>query len=79
MQTVETINGATYTQTDITVKGQVYRVTVVTGKYNYVSILKVSNNPFKTLGKQFANFDEATRHYKTPEMKTELLKIELGF
>lgn len=69
----------TYTSTQITVKGQIYTVTVASGLHNYVSVLKVSNNPYRTLGKQFANFDEAARHYKTPEMKTELLKIELGF
>ena len=73
-----TENNATYTTREIIVKGNTYAVTVVTGKYNYVSILKLTNNPFRTIGKEFANFTEAAKNYKSPEMKTELLKIELG-
>lgn len=74
MTTLET----TYTSTEITAKGQTYVVTVASGKHNYVAVRKTSNNPFGTLGKEFANFDEAARHYKSPEMKTELLKVEMG-
>ncbi len=73
-----TENNATYTTREIIVKGNTYAVTVVTGKYNYVSILKLTNNPFRTIGKEFANFTEAAKNYKSAEMKTELLKIELG-
>lgn len=73
-----TQNNATYTTKEILVKGNIFAVTIVTGRYNYVSIRKVTNNPFGTIGKEFANFDEAARNYKSSEMKTELLKIELG-
>ena len=73
-----TQNNATYTTREISVRGNIFAVTVVSGKYNYVSIRKVTNNPFGTIGKEFANFDEAVKNYKSPEMKTELLKIELG-
>ena len=73
-----TENQSTYTTTEITVKGQTYAVTVVKGKFNYVNILKKSNNPFGTSGKDFKDFNEAVMNYKSAEMKVELLKIELG-
>ena len=76
--TTFTQNNATYTTREITVRGNIFAVTVVTGKYNYVSIRKVTNNPFGTIGKEFANFTEAAKNYKSAEMKTELLQIELG-
>ena len=76
--TTFTQNNATYTTREISVRGNIFAVTVVTGKYNYVSIRKVTNNPFGTIGKDFANFTEAAKNYKSAEMKTELLKLELG-
>jgi hypothetical protein len=76
--TTFTQNNATYTTREISVRGNIFSVTVVTGKYNYVSIRKVTNNPFGTIGKDFANFTEAAKNYKSAEMKTELLKLELG-
>jgi hypothetical protein len=78
MTTTFTQNEATYTTTEILVKGNKYSITVVKGKYNYINVSKLTNNPGRTIGKDFANFDEAVRNYKSPEMKTELLKIELG-
>ena len=70
--------GSVYTLHEIQVKGDKYTVLIVTGRNNYISIRKETNNPFKGIGKEFKNFDEATKHYKSPEMKTELLKIEMG-
>ena len=55
-----------------------YQVIVATGLRHYVSVRKVTANPFRTLGKEFANFDEAAASYKNPQIKIELLKIELG-
>ena len=78
MKTTFSQNETTYTTTRIMVKGNRYAVTVAAGVFNYVSVLKETNNPFGTCGKEFANFDAAARNYKSPEMKTELLKIELG-
>lgn len=72
-----TTNKTIYKTTKINVRGNRYAVTVAKGEFNYVSVLKETNNPFGTSGRDFKNFDEATRHYKSPEMKTELLKIEL--
>lgn len=71
-------NNTTYTTREISVKGNIFAVTIVTGRFNYVSIRKVTNNPFGTIGKEFANFTEAAKNYKSAEMKTELLKLELG-
>jgi hypothetical protein len=73
-----TKDNTTYTTTEILVKGNKFAITVVVGKYNYVNVRKITNNPFLTSGKDFANFDEAARNYKSPEMKTALLKVELG-
>lgn len=67
-----------YTTTKFNANGNTWSVTVAKGANNYVSVRKETNNPFKTLGKEFANFDAAVKHYKNPAMKTELLKIELG-
>ena len=76
--TTFTKNEATYTTTNVEVKGNTFAITVVTGKFNYINITKVTNNPFRTIGKDFANFTEAAKNYKSPEMKTALLKVELG-
>ncbi len=71
---------STYTlYSGIVVKGNHYTVLVVTGRHNYVSVTKKTNNPFGgKIGKDFKTFNDAAKHYKSPEMKTELLKIELG-
>ncbi len=69
----------TYTLHNINVKGNTFSVLVATGKMNYVSVRKETNNPFKLSGIQFKNFDHAQEHYKCPEMKLALLKLEIGF
>ncbi len=69
----------TYIQHKINAKGNVYSVLIVSGKINYISIRKETNNPFKGAGKEFKNFDHAQEHYKCPEMKLALLKLEIGF
>jgi hypothetical protein len=76
--TTFTAENATYTTTNVQVKGNTFAILVVTGAFNYVSVRKVTNNPFGTLGKEFKNFAEATSHYKSPEMQIALLKVELG-
>lgn len=78
MKTTFNQNGANYETTQVTVKGNVWSVTVVTGAFNYISILKVTNNPWKTLGKRYESFDEAQQNYKCAEMKLALLSIETG-
>ena len=72
-------NGSTYTATKVMIgKKTEYNVLVVTGKFNYVSVRKLTANPFGMLGTDFKNFDEAISHYKNPQMKIELFKIEMG-
>ena len=73
---METENGTTYTTTSFNIKNTEYRVMVVSGKYNYVNVCKVS--AIRSLGKDFKNFDEATKSYKNPQIKIELLKVEMG-
>jgi len=76
---ISIINGATYKTTQVQVLGNTYTIAEVTGKYNYVNVRKETNNPFKTLGKEFKNWDVACRAYKSPEMKTALLMAEINF
>lgn len=76
--TIETINGITYTSQDFEIKGNTFSIMVVTGRVNYVNVLKKTNNPFKTLGKQYKDFTEAAAAYKSPEMKTALLMAEMN-
>lgn len=73
-----TANESNYKTTEIKFAGNNYAVTVVTGRFNYINVRKLTNNPFGGIGKDFANFDAAVKHYKSPAMKTELLKIELN-
>lgn len=75
---VNTSNGSTYKTTDIKVGNIVYAVTVVSGKLNYINILKKNNNPFGNIGKDFSSFDEAQKHYKNANFKVALLKLETG-
>jgi hypothetical protein len=67
-----------YTSKKIQIKKTIYSVLIASGGFNYVSIRKETNNPWKTLGKQFANFDEAIKNYSNANMKVELLKIQMG-
>jgi hypothetical protein len=76
MKNINTVNGTTYTTTSFLIKNTEYRVMVVTGKYNYVNVCKVS--AIRSFGKDFLNFDEATKAYKNNQIKLELLKIEMG-
>ncbi len=56
----------------------IFSVLIVRGDRNYISIRKETNNPFKTVGKEFANLDEARNFYKDSELKANLLLIDLG-
>lgn len=69
----------TYTVYRTEMKGSQYDVMVVSGKYNYISISKVMPNFSRgSLGREFKTFDEATKAYKSPEMKSFILQVELG-
>jgi hypothetical protein len=57
--------------------GNTYSIIIASGTSNYISIRKETNNPYKMSGKQFNTFDEVQQAYKDPQIKLELLKIEL--
>ena len=76
MTTSFTQNETTYTTTVFFIKTVEYRVTVASGKFNYVNVNKIT--AIRGLGRDFINFTEAAKAYKTPQIKIELLKIELG-
>jgi len=67
-----------YETKKIKIKNTIFSVVIASGLNNYVSIRKETNNPFKTLGKQFTNFDEAIKNYKSASMKVELLKLQMN-
>ena len=73
MKTQETI----YKSSKFQIGKTIWSLVQASGKSNYVAIRKETSNPFKTLGKEFANFDEAIKNYKNPQMKLEILKIEM--
>lgn len=70
-------NETTYTAYSFSIANTNYDVIVVSGKSNYINVNKKCNYR-RTFGKNFKNFDEATAAYKNPQIKVELLKIEMG-
>lgn len=72
-----TSNGTTYTSYSFKIANTDYEVIVVAGNTNYVNVNKKCSYR-KTMGKDFKNFDEATKAYKNTQIKLELLKIEMG-
>lgn len=66
----------TYKVTKFNIGKTVWTVMVVSGKNNYVNVSKPT--PWHSLGTDFANMDLAISHYKNPNMKVQLLKIEMG-
>lgn len=68
----------TYQEFQFTAKGNTYGVVTAKGTTNYVAVSKLTNNPFRTAGKIFANFDKAQENYKCAEIKTALIQIEMG-
>jgi len=71
-----TNNGTTYTSTKFNIGKTIWTVTIVKGKYNYITVKKPS--PWMALGKEFKTMDLAISHYKNPTMKTKLLQLEMG-
>ncbi len=79
MQT-QTINGSNYTTYKTDIKKQPYTILVVTGENNYISISKDMHwRNRATLGKEFKTFSAASQFYKSAEMKTALMMIEIEF
>jgi hypothetical protein len=67
-----------YTSYEFSIKNTIYSVIVVKGNSNYINVKKVTANPWNSTGKYFNSFDAAVQNYSNAQIKTELLKIELG-
>ena len=68
-----------YTTHEVKIGKTTWKVTIATGARNYVSVCKVTANPYGgVIGKDFPIMDDAIAHYKNPTMKVELLKVELN-
>ena len=63
----------TYKSTKFKVTNTLWTLLIVSGKINYISIRKESNNPFKTAGREFVNIDSALKYYKNPVMRAALI------
>ena len=70
-------NNSEYKSIVKTISGNDWMIMIVTGKINHVVVQKLTNNPFGTLGKEFKSFDDAKKHYKSPDMKMNLELAEL--
>jgi len=68
----------TYTNHEIKVKGNTWSVLIASGTSNYVQVRKETNNPYKTMGKQFDDLTQASNNYKCLDMKMALLQIEIN-
>lgn len=73
-----TANESIYTTCEMPIKNTMYHVTVVTGKINHITVKKVTANPYRSLGKDFKDFNEAVANYKNPSIKLGLRLIEMG-
>jgi hypothetical protein len=76
-------NGTTYTTTTLDIAGNSYRFTQASGRAakglnDYVNITKLTNNPFRTTGRDFATWDDACQAYKSGDMKAAILQVEVA-
>lgn len=69
-------NDSTYKSVDIKVKGSTFGFMVVTGKFNYVSVSKKTNNPFLSTGKEFENWEAVEANYSSPEMQMAIFSAQ---
>ena len=78
---VSEYDNCTYQGSDIVMgktKWNVVTRTSPVGILKSVTIRKMYPNPWKTLGKDFKNFNEAVDNYKNSTMKMNLRLIECG-
>lgn len=66
----------TYKSTERKAGGNTYSFLVASGVSNYISVRKETNNPGKTVGKEFKNWNEVEAHYKTAEMQIAILSAQ---
>lgn len=75
MKTITT-SGATYKTVEVRASGNVWAFTQVTGKYQYVNVRKVTNNPYKGLGNDFPTWDAVESHYNSLPMQMAILTAQ---
>lgn len=68
---------STYVTTKFSLGKNRWAVSVISGRYNYISVRKM-NSPWKSLGKRFENWKEVMEYYRNEKMRTVLMEIELG-
>ena len=69
-------NGTEYKSTTAKALGNTFSFLVAFGKSNYISVRKVTNNPFKSLGKEFATWDAVEAHYTSADMQIAILSAK---
>lgn len=85
MTTLQTLNAGTqyynnqltettYRTIEISVKSNVYAITIAEGRYNYFFIKQKNHSSFG--GKYFATIDMAIDSYKSMAMKAALMQIK---
>lgn len=58
-------DGTDYKAVVVKIKGNMWVIMEVSGKFNYVNVRKATNNPFGGLGKEFPSWEDAIANYKT--------------
>jgi hypothetical protein len=81
MANVETTiaNGSTYKSIEVPVKGNTFLFMQVSGKSNYVSITKLTNNPFVTAGRMFESWEQAETKYTSADMHIAIFSAKSIF
>jgi len=71
-----TANNSTYKSVEIKANGSKWSFMQVSGKINYISVCKVTNNHFATLGKEFKSWEEVENHYNSREMQMAIFSAQ---
>lgn len=69
-------NGSTYKTTTASAGGNTWSFLQVTGKINYISVLKTTNNPFRGAGKEFKTWGEVEAAYKSADMQIAIFSAK---
>ena len=66
-------NNTEYKSTTANANGNTFSFLQATGTFNYISVRKETNNPFKSAGKEFKTWEEVEAHYKSADMQIAIL------
>ena len=72
-------NGSTYKTVESKVKGNTFLFMQVSGKSSYVSITKLTNNPFVTAGRMFKSWEQAETKYASADMHIAIFSAKSVF